>query len=124
MLAIVQRDVFLKLVLNIQKNYANNTNDYPLAPDKLEIKREVLSDYQPKITELCNIPIGKLTTLRKTRSNSKKIHRIKTQSITMVKTIYIEFNTQKRVEAEKNNDKSMNSAIYGKTMEKLRNESM
>ena len=42
----------------------------------------------------------------------------------MVKTIYIEFNTQKRVEAEKNNDKSMNSAIYGKTMEKLRNESM
>ena len=66
--------MFLKLVLNIQKNYANNTNDYPLAPDKLEIKREVLSDYQPKITELCNIPIGKLTTLRKTRSNSKKIH--------------------------------------------------
>ena len=41
---------------------------------------------------------------------------------------YIEFNTQKRIEAEKNNDKDgnvlcklMNNAIYGKTMENLKN---
>ena len=42
--------------------------------------------------------------------------------------LYIEFNTQKRIEAEKNNEKDgkalyelMSNAIYGKTMENLTN---
>ena len=46
----------------------------------------------------------------------------------MVKKAYIEFNTQKRIEAEKYNGKDgkalyklMNNAIYGKAMENLRN---
>ena len=30
-------------------------NDYPLAPDKIEIKREILSEYQLKVADLCNI---------------------------------------------------------------------
>ena len=41
---------------------------------------------------------------------------------------YVEFNTEKRIKAEKNGDKDgktlyklRNSAVYGKTMEKLRN---
>ena len=41
---------------------------------------------------------------------------------------YVEFNTQKRIEAEKNCDKDgkalyklMNNAVYGKTVENLRN---
>ena len=41
---------------------------------------------------------------------------------------YVEFNTQKRIEAEKNDDKDgkelyrlMNNAVYGKTIENLRN---
>ena len=34
-------------------------NDYPLAPDKIEIKREMLSDYQLKIADLYNNPIKK-----------------------------------------------------------------
>ena len=33
-------------------------NDYPLAPDKIEIKKEMLSDYELKIANLYNIPIG------------------------------------------------------------------
>ena len=33
-------------------------NDYSLAPDKIEIKREMLSDYQLKIADHYNIPIG------------------------------------------------------------------
>ena len=32
--------------------------DYPLAPDKIEFKREMLSDYQLKIAGLYKIPIG------------------------------------------------------------------
>ena len=31
--------------------------DYTLAPDKIEIKREILSEYQLKIAHSCNIPI-------------------------------------------------------------------
>ena len=33
-------------------------NDYPLAPEKIEIKREMLSNYQLKIADLYNTPIG------------------------------------------------------------------
>ena len=35
----------------------------PLAPDKTEIKREMLSDYQLKMDDLYNIPIGKIKKL-------------------------------------------------------------
>ena len=34
-------------------------NDYPLAPDKIEIKKDMLSVYQSMIFDLCNFPIGK-----------------------------------------------------------------
>ena len=33
-------------------------NDYPLAPDKIDIKTEMLSEYQLKIADLYNLPIG------------------------------------------------------------------
>ena len=33
-------------------------NNYPLAPDKVEIKREILSEYHLKIAYLYNIIIG------------------------------------------------------------------
>ena len=33
-------------------------NDYPLAPDKIEIKKEILSNYQLRIADNYNIPIG------------------------------------------------------------------
>ena len=33
-------------------------NDYHLAPDKIEIKKEMMSEYQPKIVHLYNIPIA------------------------------------------------------------------
>ena len=37
--------------------------DYPLALDKLKIIREMLSEYQLKITDLYNIPIGNVKKL-------------------------------------------------------------
>ena len=46
------KNVFSKLILNILKSSEN------LAPDKIEISREMLSDYQLKIADLYNIPIG------------------------------------------------------------------
>ena len=33
-------------------------HDYPWAPDKIEIKKEMFSEYQLKIADLYNIPIG------------------------------------------------------------------
>ena len=38
-------------------------NDYPLAQDKLEIKREILHNYQLKIADDYNIPVGNVKKL-------------------------------------------------------------
>ena len=38
-------------------------NDYSLAPNKTEIKREMLSEYQLKIADLYNIPVSKVKKL-------------------------------------------------------------
>ena len=38
-------------------------NDYPLAQDKIEIKREMLCEYQLSIADLYNIPIGNVKKL-------------------------------------------------------------
>ena len=43
--------MFSKLILSIIKSY-ENYNDYPFAPDKIEIKGEILFDYQLKIANL------------------------------------------------------------------------
>ena len=51
-------------VLEVDREYPKELwelhNDYPLASDKIEIKRQMLSDYQLKIAELHNILIEKL----------------------------------------------------------------
>ena len=47
----------LEVDLEYPKELQELNNHYPLALDKLEIKREILSEYQLKINDLCNIPI-------------------------------------------------------------------
>ena len=44
--------------LEYQKKLKELHNDYPLAPDNIEIKREMLSECQPKIADLYIIPTG------------------------------------------------------------------
>ena len=53
----------MKLILITQKNLHELRNDYLLAPDKIEIKREMLSEYQLKIADLYNISIGNVKKL-------------------------------------------------------------
>ena len=44
--------------LQYPKNLRELHSDYPLAPDKIEIKRETLSDFQLRIADFYNIPIA------------------------------------------------------------------
>ena len=53
----------LEVDLEYPKKLQELHNDYPLAPDKIEIKRELLSDYQLKIADRYNIPIGNVKKL-------------------------------------------------------------
>ena len=47
----------LEVDLEYPKELRELGNDYPLATDKIKIKREMLSAYQLKIADLYNIPI-------------------------------------------------------------------
>ena len=48
----------LKVDLEYPKVLRELHNGSPLAPDKIEIKREMLSNYQLKIADLYNIPVS------------------------------------------------------------------
>ena len=54
-------------VLEVDLEYTKESfelcNDYPLAPDKIEIKREMLPNHQIEITDFYNISIGNIKTL-------------------------------------------------------------
>ena len=137
----------LEVDLEYPKELHKLHNDYPLAPDKGDIKRGMLSEYQLKIADLYNIPIGNVKELvpnlfdkekygihyenlkfyLKLGLKLKTIHDVLEFKQSQWLKIYIEFNTQKRLDAEKNNDndgkawyKLMNNAIYGKTMKNFR----
>ena len=47
----------VKVYLEYSKELREWHNNYLLAQDAIEIKREMLSEYQQKITDLYNIPI-------------------------------------------------------------------
>ena len=53
----------LEVGLKYPKELRELHNDYPLAPAKIEIKREMLSDYQLKVADLCNILIANIKKL-------------------------------------------------------------
>ena len=119
-------------------------NDYPLAPEKINIPKEWLSDYCLKIANAHNITTGTVKKLVPNLMNKnnyvihyrnlqqclelgmklKKIHRIlKFKQKDWMKP-YIDFNTRKRKdatnEADKNHFELLNNAMYGKTMENMR----
>ena len=119
-------------------------NDYSLAPEKINIPKEWLSDYCLEIANAHNITTGTVKKLVPNLMNKnnyvihyrnlqqclelgmklKKIHRIlKFKQKDWTKP-YIDFNTQKRKEttneADKNLFKLLNNVADGKTMENMR----
>ena len=100
-------EVYLNYPIELQELH----NDYPLAPDKIEVKKEILSDYKLKIADLYNILIDNLKKLVRnlflskawgsswelknlletwieTKKKKKNASCIRIQLITMVKTIH------------------------------------
>ena len=57
------RGCVLEVDLEYPKKLHKLHNDYPLAPNKIEIEREMLSEYQLKIADLYDIPIGNVKKL-------------------------------------------------------------
>ena len=130
--------------LGYPKNLHELHNDYPLAPEKVKVQNEMLSEYCKKIANKYDISTGLVSKLIPTLKNKKnyvihyrnlqlyldlglkikKVHRVLefNQSPWMKK--YIDFNTEKRKHAknsfEKDFFKLMNNSVFGKTMENLR----
>ena len=137
----------LEVDLEYPKELHDLHNDYPMAPEVMNVKADMLSDKQIEIYEFLNhkkptdektnklilnlndkekyvIHIRTLQFYLKQGLKLKKIHRaIKFEQKEVLKP-YIEFNTEKRKNArndfEKDVYKLMNNAIFGKTMEDKR----
>ena len=122
-------------------------NDYPLAPEKMVVREEMLSDYSREILGREGMTIGKVQKLipnlkdkekyvlhyrnlqlyLKLGLKLKKIHRALEFSQSKWLEPYIAFNTQKRAGAKnafkKDFFKLMNNSVFGKTLENLRKRS-
>ena len=135
---------FLEVDLEYPKELHELHNDDPLAPEKLAVSSDMLSKYCKNIADKYEIKVGDVKKLIPDLGNKTnyvvhyrnlqlylslgmkltKIHRVLKfkQSDWMKK--YIDFNTEKRMNAandfEKDFLKLMINSVYGKTMENLR----
>ena len=136
------------LILEVDLEYPDELhdlhNDYPLAPEKVKVERDMLSTYCKEIANKFNMSSGLVHKLIPTLGNKekyvlhyrnlqlyldlgmklKKIHRVLEFNQSPWLKEYIDFNTVKRANAknsfEKEFFKLMNNSVYGKTMENLR----
>ena len=144
----VKNNISTGYVLEVDLEYPQKLhdihNDYPLAPEKINISKEWLSKYCLKNAIVHKITTGTVKKLVPNVMNKnnyvmhyrnlqqclelgmklKKIHRILNFKQSGWMRPYIDFNAQKRTisnnEADKIFFKLMNNLVYGKTIENLR----
>ena len=135
---------FLEVDLEYSDKLHELHNDYPLAPEKLVVSSDMLSEYCKRIADKYDIKVGDVKKLIPNLGNKTnyvlhyrnlqlylslemkltKIDRVLKfkQSDWMKK--YIDFNTEKKMNAandfEKDLFKLMTNSVYGKAMKNLR----
>ena len=136
--------LILEVDLEYPKELHDLQNDYPIAPEKVKVSKNMLSTYCKKITKKYNISIGLVSKLIPTLRDKKeyvlhyrnlqlyldlglkikKVHRVLKFDQSPWLKQYIDFNTEKRKHTknsfEKDFFKLMNNSVFGKTMENLR----
>ena len=134
---------FFEVDLEYPEELHDTHDQYPLAPEHLEIKEEMLSNYQKKLAKDLNIKVGGsklcLTLLDKKEYichyRNLKLYLKKGMKIKKVRRVlqfqqspwikpYIDLNTRLRQEAknkfQQNFAKLMNNSFFGKTCEDVR----
>ena len=136
--------MILEVDLEYPKELHELHNDYPLAAKKMKVTKEILSPYCKNIQEQFGISIGQVAKLIPTLSSKKnyvlhyrnlqlylslglklrKVYRVLEFDQSPWLAQYINFNTQKRMNAknafEKDFFKLLNNSVFGKTMENIR----
>ena len=139
-----KKGMILEVDLEYPKELHELHNDYPLAAEKIKVTKEMLSPHCKNIQEQFGISIGQVAKLIPTLSSKKnyvlhyrnlqlylslglklkKVHRVLEFDQSPWLAQYINFNTQKRMNAknafEKDFFKLMNNSVYGKTCGNLR----
>jgi len=139
-----EKGVILEVDLEYPEELHDLHNDYPLAPEKMCIIDDMLSDYcgdTKKQHKISSGTVAKLVTTLRDKTNYllhyrnlklyldlglkvKKIHRVLEFSQSRWLKEYIDFNTEKRKDAKNSFEigffKLMNNSVFGKTMENLR----
>ncbi|CAH3184930.1 unnamed protein product [Porites evermanni] len=139
-----KKGIILEVDLEYPKELHELHNDYPLAAEKMKVTKEMLSPYCKNIHEQFGISIGQVAKLIPTLSSKKnyvlhyrnlqlylslglklkKVYRVLEFDQSPWLAQYINFKTQKRMNAknafEKDLFKLLNNSVFGKTMENIR----
>ena len=139
-----EKGLILIVDLDYPKKLHDLHNDYPLAPEKVRVTEDMLSNYSKKIAKKYKIHAGLVSKLIPTLCKKEKyvlhyrnlqlylnlglkltnIHRVLEFDQSPWLKQYIDFNTEKRKNAknafEKDFFKLMNNSVFGKTMENIR----
>ena len=124
------------VILDVGLEYPQELHDYPLAPEKMKVTKKMLSPYCESIREKFNISIGQvhksISTLNKKEKyvlryrnlqlytdlglKVKKVHRVLEFNQLLWLKQYIDFNIQKRTQAqnsfEKDFFKLVNNSVF------------